>query len=454
MSFGVVFASMSDSEISLFLLWALVIGRLMRHEIRFRLAAFFACFCFFFAVVAAEEAPSSLAETKRGGISSETLKRYSTLAALITAIEEHHAVPVDEGKLFNDLLHALPGLVDPHAEFFTARECAKLGEYFSPEIAGIGVGIGKNKSTGTIFVEEIIRGTPAWEAGILEGDVISRIDDHPPFDHTTTVDTAREFLAGKPKERVTLHILRGKENLQFAVVRAKLKVPLVTGKLFEPGIGYVGIKKFLRGASKELSDTIKRLTDENGKLLSGLILNLRDNSGGITDEARKVASVFLENGVIFFEDYRNPLHGGGKQEVLPGWTLEDLPLIVLVNRESASAAEIVAGALQDHHRAMIAGEETSGKGSIQGFTPLSEGNCLKLTTGSWRLPSGRSVQEGKIHPDPGYEWPQTKSSLEGTAFENDFPLYMSLQSLRARLPAVEEAKRKEAILAKAPLGLH
>jgi carboxyl-terminal processing protease len=432
--------------------WAVVIGRLMRHEIRFRLAAFFACFCFFFAVVAAEEVPSSPAEIKNGGISPKTFERFSTLAALITAIEEHHAVPVDEGKLFNDLLHALPGLIDPYAEFFTADECAKLDEYFSPEIAGIGVGIGKNKSTGTIFVEEIIRGASAWEAGILEGDVISRIDDHSSFDRTTTVETARELLAGKLEERVTIHIIREKENLQFAVVRAKVKVPLVTGRMFEPGIAYVKIKKFLKGASEEFSDIIKRLTDENGKPLSGLILDLRNNSGGITEEAREVASVFLENGVVFFEDYRNPLHGGGKQEVLPGGTLKDLPLIVLVNKESASAAEIVAGALQDYHRAVIAGEETSGKGSIQGFIPLPEGNCLKLTTGFWYLPSGRSIQKEKIHPDPGYEWPQTKPSLEGTAFENDFQLYMSLHSLRAQLRPAE--KPKEAILVKAPLGLH
>jgi carboxyl-terminal processing protease len=445
---------MSDSEISLFLLWAVVIGRLMRHEIRFRLAAFFACFCFFFAVVAAEEAPSSPAEIKNGSISPKTFKRYSTLATLITAIEEHHAVPVDEGKLFNDLLHALPGLIDPYAEFFTADECAKLGEYFSPEIAGIGIGISKNKSTGTIFVEEIIRGAPAWEAGILEGDVISRIDDHLPFDRTTTVDTARQLLAGERKldERVTVHILRGGKPLQFSVDRAKVKVPLVTGMLFEPGIGYVKIKKFLEGAAKEFSATIERLTDENGKFLSGLILDLRNNPGGILEEARGVASIFLEKGVIFFEDHRNPLHGGGKQEVLPGSTLKDLPLVVLVNKSSASAAEIVAGALQDYHRAVIAGEETSGKGSIQGFIPLPEGNCLKLTTGFWYLPSGRSIQKEKIHPDPGYEWPQTKPSLEGTAFENDFQLYMSLHSLRAQLRPAE--KPKEAILVKAPLGLH
>jgi carboxyl-terminal processing protease len=240
--------------------------------------------------------------------------------------------------------------------------------------------------------------TPAQRAGILTGDLIVRLDDKPV--KGLTLNDAVKLMRGKPGSKITLTIVReGEEKpLKFDVVRAVIKVASVKRRLLEGEFGYIRISQFQSHTTDDLIKAVKKLKQDAKGNLKGLILDLRNNPGGVLNTAVSVSDAFLTSGLIVYTKGRDQ-DSQLKFEAAPDDILNGAPIVVLVNEGSASASEIVAGALQDHHRAVIMGRQTFGKGSVQTLIPIDQNAAVKLTTARYYTPSGRSIQAEGIKPD-------------------------------------------------------
>jgi carboxyl-terminal processing protease len=250
------------------------------------------------------------------------------------------------------------------------------------------------------FVKVIapIDDTPAQRAGVQAGDLIIRLDDKPV--KGMTLNEAVKVMRGKKGTQITLTIVREGEGkpLKITVTRDVIRVKSVKKRTLEPGFGYVRITNFQSKTTRNLIDAVDELKDKNGGRLKGLVLDLRNNPGGVLTGAVGVSDAFLNEGLIVYTE------GRVKDSVLrysatKGDVLDGAPLVVLINGGSASASEIVAGALQDHHRGIIMGTKSFGKGSVQTILPLKENSALKLTTARYYTPSGNSIQAEGIEPD-------------------------------------------------------
>jgi carboxyl-terminal processing protease len=261
-----------------------------------------------------------------------------------------------------------------------------------------GVGIEINDDGGVLVVVEPIAGGPAGRAGIVAGDRIVAIDGAPTKGRAGAETSSR--LRGRPGTGVKVSVERKGWDAarDFALVRELIHVQAVEGSLLEPGIGYVRIKQFQERTDEELGAMLTKLKADSGGTLHGLVLDLRGNPGGLLEQAVKVADLFLSSGVIV-----STVGRGGKkleEEVAhEAGTWDSFPMVCLVNGSSASASEIVAGALQDNGRALLIGTQTFGKGSVQSVYELGDGSGLKLTVARYYTPSGRSIQEKGITPD-------------------------------------------------------
>ena len=251
---------------------------------------------------------------------------------------------------------------------------------------------------GQVVVVTPFEGSPAEEAGIRSGDVIATIDGVAV--NTTTLTDTIERMRGKEGTTVKLGILRegGTEPLQFTLKRSRVQLHSVRAELPEAGYGYVRIAQFSETTGDELNSALRTLRKTNGAPLKGLVLDLRNNPGGVLEAAVAVADAFLDSGVIVSAKGRTP-ESNFEMSATPGDDLDGAPLVVLVNGGSASAAEIVAGALKDHHRATLMGRTTFGKGSVQTVMPLSGDTAIKLTTSLYYTPSGVSINHRGIAPD-------------------------------------------------------
>ena len=337
-----------------------------------------------------------------GAVKADTSDLYEQIdvfTEVLRQIEKNYVEPQDSQKLIYGAIKGMVQSLDPHSSFMSKEEHQELLIETKGSFSGVGIEISIRDNTLTVVSP--IEGTPAYEAGIKSGDKIVKIDDQPTNDMTLT--DAVKSIRGPKGSKVKLTLMREGEDkpLDFEIVRDVIPLKSVRSYLMAPGVGYVRISNFQSKTARDLSSNLDDLEKEHK--LKGLILDLRNNPGGLLSQAIDVSDIFLDSGVIVSTKGRNAsqdMEVSAKRN--SPW--RDYPIIVLVNGGSASAAEIVAGALQDNKRAMILGTRTFGKGSVQTILPLSDGSGLRLTTARYYTPSGRSIQLSGIEPDVQVEF--------------------------------------------------
>ena len=340
---------------------------------------------------------SSLAGDRQPAQRGLPLKELRTFVEVFNLVERNYVEPVSDRTLIENAIKGMVSNLDPHSDYLPPKAFKEMQEHTTGEFGGLGMEVGMDKD-GFVKVVAPIDDTPAQRAGIRSGDLIIKIDDKPVKGMTLT--EAVKLMRGKPGTEVTLTIVRKGESkpLVIKLKRAIIKVKSVKQKLLEPGFGYVRISQFQIRTGSDLIEAIQKLEKQNGGPLKGLVLDLRNNPGGVLTAAVKVSDAFLNDGLIVYTKGRTA-DARMKFEARSGDVLDGRPIVVLVNEGTASASEIVSGALQDHHRALIAGRKTFGKGSVQTLMPLSNGAALKITTARYYTPSGRSIQATGIVPD-------------------------------------------------------
>ena len=321
------------------------------------------------------------------------LKKFSEVYA---RIKKDYVEEVDDKKLITDAISGMLTGLDPHSAYLDKAAFAELREGTSGEYGGLGIEVGMEN--GFIKVISPIDDTPAQKAGLKSGDLIIRLNDKSVKD--MSINDAVKIMRGKPGEPIDLLVIREGENkrLKFTVVRAIITSSSVKQRLLEAGFGYVRISSFQSKTTLGVEEALKKLKAENKSSLKGLVLDLRDNPGGVLTGAVGVSDIFLTKGNIVYTEGR-VADALMRYDATPEDLLEGAPLVVLVNQGSASASEIVAGALQDHKRALIVGKKTFGKGSVQTILPLDETTAVKITTARYFTPLGRSIQAKGIEPD-------------------------------------------------------
>lgn len=347
----------------------------------------------------------------RSSLSPLPLEELQQLAAVFGMVKSDYVEPVDEKKLINDAISGLVSGLDPHSQFFDKKSFKEFREGTTGKFVGVGIEIGMEE--GLVKIVSPIEGSPAFRAGLKSGDLISKIDDT--FVKGLGLDQAVKKMRGDPGTKVSLTIYRKNENRSFpiTITREEIRVQSVRGKIIEPGYAWLRVSQF---QDRTVDDFAKKL-EELYKLdpnIKGLVLDLRNDPGGLLEGAVAISSAFLAkdlevvstNGQIAESkasfkaspDYYLRRGGTDPLKKLPA-ALKNVPMIVLVNEGSASASEIVAGALQDHRRATIMGAQTFGKGSVQTVRQLSPETALKITTARYYTPNGRSIQSKGIVPD-------------------------------------------------------
>ncbi len=324
------------------------------------------------------------------------LDELRTFTGVLDAVKQDYVEPVKDKELLENAIRGMLSNLDPHSAFLDAEAFQDLQVGTSGEFGGLGIEVGQED--GFIKVIAPIDDTPAQRAGIRAGDLIIRLDDSSV--KGMPLSDAIQRMRGKPNTPITLTIVREgvRKPLRIKLIREVIQVRSVRSRLLEPGFGYLRITQFQAKTAQNLQQELQTLEQRNKAPLKGLVLDLRNNPGGVLNGAVDVADDFLEDGAIVQTKGR----GNGSDQsfkATPGDLLKGAPIVVLVNGGSASASEIVAGALQDHQRALVLGERTFGKGSVQTILPLGNGTAVKLTTARYYTPNGRSIQAAGIEPD-------------------------------------------------------
>jgi carboxyl-terminal processing protease len=333
------------------------------------------------------------------------------LAAVFGIVKNDYVEAVDEKKLISDAIAGMVSGLDPHSQYFDKKAFKEFRESTGGKFVGIGIEM--SMEDGLVKVVSPIEGSPAFRAGLKPGDLITRIDETPV--KGMTVDQAVKRMRGDPNTKVQLQVFRKAESRTFPVtiVREEIRMQSVRARMVEPGYGWIRVSQF---QDRTVDDFVRKVEElyKQDPNLKGLVLDLRNDPGGLLDGAIALSAAFLPEGAVVVSTngqieesratYRaSPEHytrrgGADPLRRLPA-ALKTVPLVVLVNEGSASASEIVAGALQDHKRATIMGAQTFGKGSVQTIRPLTADTALKITTARYYTPSGRSIQAKGIVPD-------------------------------------------------------
>jgi carboxyl-terminal processing protease len=322
------------------------------------------------------------------------------LAEVLERVEREYVQPVDDHQLLQAAIRGMVSSLDPYSAYLDGDEYDDIKISSSGQYSGVGIEV--SMEDGQVVVVSPLDGSPAAQAGIHSGDVIATIDGEP-VNTTTLADTIGR-MRGKEGTEVKIGILReGRtEPLVITLKRSRVQLHSVTSELPEAGYGYVRIAQFSESTGDELTAALKQLRQKNAAPLKGLVLDLRNNPGGVLEAAVAVADAFLDSGVIVSAKGRTA-ESKFEMSATPGDDLNGAPIVVLVNGGSASAAEIVAGALKDHHRATLMGRTTFGKGSVQTVMPLGHDRAIKLTTSLYYTPSGISINHRGIAPDIEFE---------------------------------------------------
>lgn len=326
------------------------------------------------------------------GAEGEGYEDLRTFTEVMSMVKKHYVEEVKSKDLIYGAIRGMLSSLDPHSSFMTADGYKEMQVETKGEFGGIGIQIGVKENVLTVIAP--IDDTPAFKAGIKAADKILKIDGV--STHNMPLHDAVSKMRGAPKTAVTIGIMREgwKEPKDFKLIREVIKIKSIKAKVLEEGIGYIKLTQFQEQSAADLSAALAKLQEEK---ITSLVLDLRNDPGGLLNSAIDVTSQFLPKGkLIVYTKTRS----GDKQEFFTdNGTHFTLPMIVLVNQGSASASEIVAGALKDWNRAVILGTVTFGKGSVQTVIPLSDGSGLRLTTAKYYTPKGRSIQGTGITPD-------------------------------------------------------
>ena len=324
------------------------------------------------------------------------LEELRAFAEVFGRIKNDYVEPVDDRKLLNYAIKGMLSGLDPHSAYLDEDEYRDIRIGTSGEFGGLGIEVGMED--GFVKVISPIDDTPAQRAGVRSGDVIIRLDDQQV--KGLSLNDAVKLMRGKPGTEIRLTIVREgvDKPIEITVVRAIIKTVSVKHRMLEPGFGYIRLSQFQARTPEDMLTAIGALKREAGGSLQGLVLDMRDNPGGVLNAAVAVSDAFLQSGTIVYTEGRIS-DSQLKFKAAPDDVLEGAPIVVLVNGGSASASEIVAGALQDHRRAVIMGQQTFGKGSVQTIVPVNERTAVKLTTARYFTPNGRSIQAEGIVPD-------------------------------------------------------
>lgn len=325
------------------------------------------------------------------------LAELQLFTQIFEQIRTSYVDPIDDKTLIENAIVGLLGQLDPHSRFLKANSYSELEEHTSGEFGGLGIEVGMED--GLLKVVSPIDGSPAAKAGILPGDIIVKLDDK--AIRGTSLEEAVELMRGdkgtKLKLTISRHSSAGDQLIELTLVRDVIKIQSVRTRILEPGFAYVRISQFQAQTGDDFASSLTKLSASE-KPLKGLVLDLRNNPGGLLPASVTVADTLLESGLIVYTEGR--IASANTQfSATPGDLLTGVPVVVLINEGTASAAEIVAGALQDQRRAVILGTTSFGKGSVQSVLPLPDGRAVKLTTARYFTPNGRSIQADGIHPD-------------------------------------------------------
>jgi carboxyl-terminal processing protease len=336
-----------------------------------------------------------------------------TFTEIFGRIKQDYVEPVTDKELLENAIRGMLVGLDPHSSYLNAEEYQELKVGTTGRFGGLGIQV--TMEDGFVKVISPIDDTPAQRAGMESGDIIIKLDDKPV--KGMTLNAAVKIMRGEVGSEIVLTVVRQGKDKPFKVtlVRDIIKVKSVRSRTLEEGFGYVRISSFQSPTGDALEKAITSLKKENGGKLKGMVLDLRNNPGGVLNGAVAVSDAFLETGKIVFTEGRIK-NSQMDFNATPGDLLDGAPLVVLINAGSASASEIVAGALQDHNRAIIMGTKSFGKGSVQTILPTGSGGAVKITTARYFTPSGRSIQATGIEPDIELERLKLES-LEATQFK-------------------------------------
>jgi carboxyl-terminal processing protease len=409
-------------------------------------------------VVAGALTTVSLQTVARGTLAPLPLEELQQLSAVFGIVKSDYVEPVDEKKLITDAISGMVSSLDPHSQYFDQKSYKEFREGTSGKFVGVGIEI--TQEDGLVKVVSPIEGSPAFRAGLKSNDLITKVDDTAV--KGMTLNDAVKRMRGEPNTKVTLTIYRKDENRTFPVTitREEIKQQSVRGKVVEPGYAWIRVSQFQERTVDDFAKKLEEIYKQEPKL-KGLVLDLRNDPGGLLNAAVAISSTFLPDDVVVVStngqtpeskqtlkaNARDYLGRSGADvlKALPAG-LKKVPLIVLVNEGSASASEIVAGALQDYKRATIMGSQTFGKGSVQTFRALGPDTGLKITTSRYYTPNGRSIQAKGIVPDV-----MVDDTAEGSPYavlrmrEADLEKHLSSgQGEEKKDPALEKA-REEAV---------
>ena len=394
----------------------------------------------------------------RGSLAPLPLEELQQLAAVFGMVKSDYVEAVDEKKLITDAISGMVAGLDPHSQYFDKKSYKEFREGTSGRFVGVGIEIGMED--GLVKVVSPIEGSPAFRAGLKAGDLITRIDETAV--KGLTMDQAVKRMRGEPNTKVVLSVFRKSESRSFpiTIVREEIRMQSVRARIVEPGYAWVRVNQFQDRTVEDFARKVEDLFKQDPKL-KGMVLDLRNDPGGLLDGAVAISAAFLPSDAVVVTtngqvadskasfkaspDFYARRGGPDPLKNLPT-ALKTIPLIVLVNEGSASASEIVAGALQDHKRATIMGAQTFGKGSVQTIRPLTADTALKITTARYYTPSGRSIQAKGIVPDVWLD-----ETAEGNVFaalrmrEADLDKHLTVAGEKkdeAREKAREEARAK------------
>ena len=374
-------------------------------------------------VVAGALTTVQLQAVARGGLAPLPLEELQQLANVFGMVKTDYVEPVDEKKLISDAITGMVASLDPHSAYFDKKSFKEFREGTSGRFVGVGIEI--SQEDGLVKVVSPIEGSPADRAGLKPNDLITRIDDTAV--KGLSLNEAVKKMRGEPKSKVVLTIFRKDESRTFPVtiVREEIRTQSVRSKVIEPGYAWVRLSQFQERTVEDFTTKVEAIYKQEPNL-KGMVLDLRNDPGGLLDAAVAISAAFLPENVVVVStngqlaeskfvykaapEFYLRRAGNDPLKRLPA-ALKTVPLVVLVNEGSASASEIVAGALQDHKRATIMGNQTFGKGSVQTVRPLGPDTGIKLTTARYYTPSGKSIQAKGIIPDVMID-----ETLEGSPF--------------------------------------
>ena len=351
-----------------------------------------------------------LAVERAHALPDDTYKELQTFANVLAIVQKNYVEPVSTKQLVNGAITGMLSSLDPHSAYLTPDLYRDLEVETRGSFGGLGIEI--TVKNDVLTVVSPIDGTPASKAGIKPGDQIIKINDD--FTKGMTLTDAVKMMRGPrgSKIQLTLHREGIPDLFTVSVTRDVIKIKSVKAKALKDGYGYVRISSFQDGTDDDVEKALDKIRKDDGGHIKGLVLDLRDNPGGLLNQAVSVAGEFLDGGLVVYTrgrlaNQQQKYFAHKKQD------FRDYPMVVLVNGGSASASEIVAGALQDQRRAIVEGTQTFGKGSVQTILPLDDDSALRLTTARYYTPNGRSIQAVGITPDVVVEPPKpTLASLE------------------------------------------